>query len=282
MAEDTNTFTEKISGKNVDFLVKTPTLGDMEEASKVRNRAFTDAINSKALLRAKLDDILKEQGLWNDAKQAELTSLQQELISGERQLAKGGMRLADAKKLAISMRRVRVKMQELLSIRNNLDNNTAEGLADNARFNYLVSACLVYKEDRKLYFVDLTDYLNRSTDPVGIQGAQILASAMYGLDSDFESKLPENIFLKDFKLIDNKLRLINSSGELVDEEGRLIDTIGRFIDDKGNRVDIDGNPLNEDGTYAFERKPFLDDDGEPIILEKETISKPKRRRITNK
>ena len=277
---ETNSVTEKIDGKDVKFQVKSPSLQDMDEAYKVRSRAFTDAVNSKALLRARLDDILKEQGLWNDAKQAKLTSLQKDLISGEQALAKGGMRLAEGKKIALDMTQARLDIQELLSVRNNLDNSTAEGHADNARFNYLVSACLVYKDTGKPYFADLADYLNRFTDPVGYRGASILASSMYGLDSDYEAKLPENVFLKDFKFIDDKLRLVNKDGKLVDEEGRLIDEIGRYLDEKGNRIDINGNPLNEDGSYAFERKPFLDDDDKPIILDEEPKKSKKQAKIT--
>ena len=32
-------------------------------------------------------------------------------------------------------------MRDLISVRTSLDNHSAEGQADNARFNYLVSAC---------------------------------------------------------------------------------------------------------------------------------------------
>ena len=277
--DETNVFTDKVDGKDVKFQVKVPSLENMDEAYKVRSRAFTSAINSNALLRARLDDILKEQGLWNDAKQAKLTSLQQDLITGEQVLAKGGMRLSEGKKLALDMRQTRIDMQELLSVRNNLDNSTAEGHADNARFNYLVSACLVYKDTGEPYFSGLADYLNRFTDPIGYQGASILASSMYGLDSNYEAKLPENIFLKDFQFIDDELRLVNKEGKLVDEEGRLIDSIGHFIDEKGSRVDINGNPLNEDGSYAFERKPFLDDDDKPIILDGTPKKTPKQTKI---
>lgn len=253
-----------IDGKTQEFRVRSPNLNDNREAQKVYNTTFNDAVQSNAILRDKLNDFMKQQGLWDDAKEAELTSLQKEILEGERALAKGGIKLSQARQLAIEMRQKRVAQRELLSTRTSLDSNTAEGQADNARFNYLVSACLVYNDTGKPYFKDLADYLNSATKPVSIEAASRLASMMYGLDSNFEDTLPENKFLKSYGFVDEKLRLVDDRGRLVDLDGRLIDENGKFIDENGNFVDIDGNPLTKDGEYAFEQQPFLDDDGKPI------------------
>ena len=64
------------------------------------------------------------------------------------------------------MRKLRDDLRELISSRTNLDNNTAEGQADNARFNYLVSCCLVYSDNKKGYFNSYEDYLNRSSEEI--------------------------------------------------------------------------------------------------------------------
>jgi hypothetical protein len=113
----------------------------------------------------------------------------------------------------------------------------------------------------------MEDYLNRATEQVAVLGAQNLANMLYGLDSDYENNLPENKFLKKYKFVDDKLRLIDKQGRLIDEEGRLIDESGRFINDKGEFVDKFGNRVDFDGNYVVEFKPFLDDDGNPIVEE---------------
>jgi hypothetical protein len=77
-------FTATVDGKNMEFTVRTPSLQDQREGQKVYNQAFTDAIKSKSVVRAKLDDLLQEQGLWNDEKQAKFTGLQKELLDGEK------------------------------------------------------------------------------------------------------------------------------------------------------------------------------------------------------
>jgi len=263
-------FKIEIDGTEKTFVVRSPSLADQREAQKVYNTAFTDAIKSNSVVRAKMDDVLEEQGLWNKEKQKKYENLQQELFDGEKRLAKGGFSLTDAKKLALRMREVRLEMRDLISVRTSLDNHSAEGQADNSRFNYLVSACVVYKDNDKPYFKDLEDYMNRQDDPVALAGAQKLANIIYGLDNNFEKNLPENKFLKKYKFVNEELRFIDKQGRTIDREGRLVDENGRYIDEDGNFVDKDGNRVDEEGEYLVDTQPFLDDDGNPVVLEEET------------
>lgn len=269
----TRTFTTKLDDKEITFLVRSPSLQDQREATKVYNQAFSEALKAKAVVRAKLDDLLVEQGLWDDSKQFRFSELQSQILEGERKLARGGISLSDAKLEALRMRKLREDLRELISVKTSLDTHTAEGQADNARFNYLVSACTVYNDTKKPYFHSYEDYNNKASDIVAILAAQNLAGMLYGLDSDYEEKLPENKFLKQYKFVDEKLRLINKDGKLVDAEGRLIDENGRFINDKGEFVDKDGNLVDKDGDYVVEFKPFLDDNGNPIVVKEEKEKK---------
>ena len=85
----TRTFTATVDGTEQTFLVRSPSLQDQKEATKIYNTAFTDALKSKAIVRAKLDDLLVEQGLWDDSKQMRFSTLQAQILEGERKLAKG-------------------------------------------------------------------------------------------------------------------------------------------------------------------------------------------------
>jgi hypothetical protein len=268
------TFKTTIDSKEREIMVRSPSLQDQREGQKIYNQTFTDAIKSKAVVRAKMDDVLTEQGLWNNEKQARLTELQQALLDSERRLALGGISLREAKKIAMDMKDTRESIRDLIGARSSLDNHSAEGQADNAKFNYLVSACVVYNDTKDPVFKNMEEYLNRGNEAVAILGAQNLANMLYGLDSDYESNLPENKFLKKYKFVDDKLRLIDKQGRLVDEEGRLIDNNGRFINDKAEFVDKFGNRVDVEGNYIVEFKPFLDDDGKPIVEENkdETVS----------
>lgn len=281
----------KFKVKDVELQVVSPSAADNREANKVYNQAFNDALKSKAIVRARLDDILKEQGLWDDAKQAEYNTLQAKLLESERQLKKGGITLATAKEIALQMKRDRETLRELISDRTSLDNHTAEGQADNAKFNYLVYACTAYADNpSKKYFASYDDYQKRSSELVAIMAAQHVANFVYGLEDDYESKLPENKFLKDYRFVDDSGRLVNKEGKYVDTEGRLIDKNGRYIDEEGNFIDKQGNRVDEEGEYIVEFTPFLDDDGKPVALasdeseeESEVVEeKPKKARKTAK
>ena len=225
------------------FKLTEVSLNQQNEATKVYNRAFRDALESGALLRNKLEDHMRQQGIWDDEKQKQLDDVQRAILENEKKIAKGGIRLKVAKDLALEMSDKRVEMRNILMQRNSLDGNTAEGQADNARFDYLVSASLVYSDSGKPYFKDLADYRNRSTEPVAIEAARRLAQLVYGLDSNYEKNLPENKFLSDFEFVDNDLRLINNEGQYVDREGNLLNEDGRFVDDEGNLIDREGNPV---------------------------------------
>jgi hypothetical protein len=270
----TRTFTALVDGKDKEMFVRSPSLQDQKEATKYYNQTFSEALKAKAVVRAKLDDLLVEQGLWDATKQAKFTQLQSEILDGEKRLAKGGIKLTEAKEVAMKMKKTREELRDLISVKTSLDTHTAEGQADNARFNYLVSACTMIKENNQPFFKNYEDYNNRSTEPAAILAAQNLAGMLYGLDSDYEDKLPENKFLKQYKFLDDKLRLINKEGKLVDQDGRLIDEKGRFINEKGEYVDKDGALVDKDGDYIVEFKPFLDDNDNPIVIENKE-EKPK-------
>lgn len=267
-------FKVNIDGKETELEIRAATLADQRESQKVYNQAFSDAVKSGSIVRAKLDDLLKDQGLWDDKKEIEFKTLQKQILDSEKKLAKGGISLKAAKNLAINLQQFRNSLRDLISVKTNLDSHTAEGQADNARFNYLVSACVVYKNNGNKYFKNYEDYLNRAAETVSIVAAQKLASIMYGLDNDFEKKLPENKFLIKYKFVNDDLQLVDTEGRLVDEEGRLIDSNGRFINEEGKFVDKDGNLVDAGGDWIVEFEPFLDDNGQPIEDEKNNEPPP--------
>lgn len=278
----TRTFKADVSGKENTFLIRSPSLQDQREATKVYNQTFSEALKARAVVRAKLDDILVEQGLWDANKQAQFTRYQSDILDGEKKLAKGGISLSEAKQVALDMRKNRAELRDLIAVKTNLDTHTAEGQADNARFNYLVSVCTVYNDSKEQYFKSYEEYLNRSSDPIAILAAQNLAGMLYGLENDYEEKLPENKFLKQYKFVDDRLRLVNKDGKLVDEKGRLVDDNGRFINDKGQFIDKDGNLVDLDGDYVVEFKPFLDDEGKPVVLDEPKTKDAKDKDETTK
>ena len=258
---------EDVDGKKKTVYVKTPDSAINRQAQLAYNRAFRDALQSGAILRQKLDDILREQDVWNDDKQRQYDDIVKKLSDKERAIDGGGIKLSEAAELAKEMRDKREEFRGLIAERTVIDSNTAEGQADNARFNFLVHACMV-DEGGKTVFSSAEDYENSAVHPYAVEAARVLAEQLYGLDANYDQTLPENKFLKQYKFVDEELRLIDSEGRFVDGEGRFVNEEGRFIEynDDGTTyyVDVDGNRVNEEGDNDVNFTPFLDDDGKPV------------------
>lgn len=266
------------AGSSVTVVVKQPSPKDYRDAQLAYNKAFREALESKAMLRQKLQDYLIEQGIWSEEKQQQYEHLIDEIHKNEDALKQGNIKLSQARDIALKIRELRAKFRSLISERQAYDTNCAEGQADNARFNFLVSRC-VFKQDGVTKVWPTTEAYDESgSEDWAVKAASKLAEMMYGLDSDYDKNLTENKFLVQYKFAREDLRLVNKEGHLVDSDGRLINEEGRFVayreDGTQYFVDRDGNEVGEDGEKKIEFKPFLDDDGNPVILDSDNPDEP--------
>lgn len=262
------TFTVKQEGKpDFTLAVIRPSVKVQQEAQMVYAKAFADYAKAGALLKTKLDAFVREQKIWDDAKQAEYERLIANITANEK-VVKGEVKnttLTKGKEAAIQMRKDRNEVRRLTADRVSLETNTVEGQAENSRFNFLVAACTVFPDTKKPYFANADDFMTREDDPATFTATSHFAQLYYGYDEDTEKGLPENQFLLKWNIVDDKLNFINKEGKRVDSEGRLIDENGRFINEKGEFVDRDGKRVTESGDpVGVETYPFLDEAGLPL------------------
>ncbi len=270
MKKKKETFVVTIDDKEVTLAVIRPGNQQYTEAQKVGHKSFRDAIEGGAFIRQELEGVLRSRNLWNDEKQREMDTLIKRIGENEMKL-KGGIKLSEARQLAIQIRMDRARQLDLLSERSRLDIHTAEAQAEAARFNRLVSLCTIYNDNGKAFFNGYEDYLERASEPAAMQAAQTLAYMEHNLDPNYQSNLPENKFLLKWKMVDEKLRLVNKHGHLVDVDGRLINEDGFYVDENNNPVDRDGNKLDTRGNLFVEESPFLDEDGNPLLEPEEEV-----------
>ena len=235
------TFIVKIGEEEKEDIIRDKTFEYEQAAREVYNQTFNRCLKSGGILRQSLDKIMKEQGIWNEEKQSELTSLQMEMFENEKILDKGGIKLSEAKDIALKLRELRANIILLSAERNSMDSQTVEGQADQARFNVILVRTAVYNTTKKPVFANLDEYLNKSNEEWAFEIAQKLASVEYNYDEDFDKKLPENEFLLKYKFVNEDLALVNKDGE---------------------PVDLEGNVIEKEEEVVFQ--PFLDDDGNPI------------------
>ena len=276
----------------VKVMLKLPGAQEYRDSQVEYNKAFRKALDSGALLRQKLSDHMEQQGIWSKEKQAQNDKFVSEITAKEEMLKKGGIRLTEAKEIALELRGLRAEFRDFLAERNTLDQNSAEGQADNARFSELVRLCMLNPNTKQSYFPSQKDYDEAGDQPWVIEAASELAGMIYGLDPNYDNKLEENKFLKEFDFCNEELSLVNEEGHLVDVDNRLITEDGRYVayrteegrksQDEEDRyfVNRKGDEVvevtDEDGTTRWEkpelakRSPFLDDEDKPIACKEES------------
>lgn len=269
--QNKKTFKVQIDGNDVEFAVLRPTQAVGAKAQRVHSKAFRESVESGAMVRSRIEKVMRDQNLWDDEKQKDYEQTYKRLLEGEKKLAKGGIKLSEAREVAIQMSIDRGAIRQLLANRNQLDQHTAEAAAENAKFNYLVSACTVFSDTGKSYFRDFEDYQNRENDPVAGPAQNLLAMMLYDVEEGHEKKLPESKFLLKYKFVREDLRLIDKQGQLIDIKGRRVNEDGNLVNSEGQVVDAEGNLLTDTGEYKVEFQPFIDEDGKAVSDEPAAI-----------
>jgi len=251
-------------GNDVVVDVTRPTPEENAKAQLASNKTFKQALLSGAMVRKTLDEELERQGIWNKEKQDKLDQYNKDIRDHLTALKKGGIKLSEARDLAIKVRVARMEALTLQAERNDYDSYTAEAQAEAAKIDALVTMC-IKNEKGEPYFKSEEEYRENSSQPFVAEAASKLVTMIYGVDDGWEAELPENKFLKKYDFIDDNLRLINEDKKYVTIDGKEINENFQYVDKDGNITDADGNRLDKDGLPIVESAPFLDEDGQPII-----------------
>lgn len=243
-------------GTKVKIVVKKPSAMLMTKAQKIGVKVWTESIRDGLFTKLTLQDFMRANNIWNDVKEKEQSRISSEINRLEKELALGGasgrrLKVSEGKEKALQIRRLRNQLRELISEKISLESNTAEGLSDNAKFNFLVANCTYYSNGEKVYNT-LAEYEEKSDDEIAFAAAATLGEMIYNLDKSYEENLPENQFLKKFNLVDEDLSLVDKDGNRVDVDGTRVNDKGWLINDKGQRIDRDGNLLSDNGQILIQ------------------------------
>ena len=195
----------KEDGSKVEIYVRKPTNGELTRAEKVRVKSWSKFKSDPDIMsKVQLNRYLQERGIWDKQKEKEKTDLEKTVADLQDKLNRPGkkkVKLSEARDTAIELRRKRVEYRDLISEKIELESNTTESLADNARFDFLVTCCTFYKDGDEKVYNSIGDYENDSTD-TAFAAAAALGQLLYNLTDSFEATLPENEFLINQKLAD--------------------------------------------------------------------------------
>lgn len=265
--------------KEVEIYVQRPNNDTVKLAERYKSKIWNQCIQDEILTKKELAVLMRKRGIWDEAKDKEEQDITREIIRLEKELyhgkdGKSKPKVSEGRDIAIQIRRKRSELRDLIAEKISLEENTADNLADNARFDFLVAHCTFYKDGTRVY-KDFDEYNKKSADEIAFAAANLLGKMLYNLDNDFEKNLPENKFLTKFGLVNQDLSLVDPKNpdQLVDTKGKKIDENGYYIDDNGGRIDRDGNKLTPEGSYEMiEYENDLLDDEKPEAKKKKKKS----------
>lgn len=240
--------------------VQRPTQRIQAKAQEAYNKRFAELLKSGTLVSAEIDKEMKRRNLWDDEQKQTFDMLSKKILEAEGILLKGGIKKSEAKKVAIQLIKDRAELIRLSSDRSRLQQESAEGQSENARFNYLIYACTVYDDGEKAgqkYFNSYDEFMESDDVVVGLAGAELMGLLFNVVE--IQKDLPEYKFLRRYNMVDEELRFINKDGKPTDEDGRLIDSNGRFILEDGSFCDRDKKPVDKDGMPIVKFEEFLED-----------------------
>jgi hypothetical protein len=263
-----NFTTKTKDGKEIELQVVKPGSDVLQKAQIIYASTWQKSINHDPplLLRAKLDKVLRQQGLWSDDKDNQRTRLLREIRDKRLALVKGGVSTNQAVEDALSIMKLQNELNKLLAERNRIDANTAEAQADNAQFNFLVSECTLNFTNGERYFSSYKDYVDRASESTARDAANQMMYLLYDLDEKASEHSPENVLLKKLGRMDEKGRLVKND-KPVDIDGRYVDDEGKYVDEQGDFIDEDGFKVDKYGyPVVTDTQPFVDENGVSIDI----------------
>jgi hypothetical protein len=231
--------TYEVDGK--EYEVIKPNGKQIREARKIYNRVFAAAVREGSFLRSNIRKIAEQHNIWDEDQETRLATIRAEIDKYTDILDRGGIELSEARNYAVKINSLRMEALNVLNAINDLDQLTAEGQAEDESRNYLISQCIVHKDTRKPYCINVDDLYSKTEDPVVILGIAKYTEAENKNGIDIFESLPEIKFLKEFKFMDDEYNFINENGERVDQDGKVL----------------------QENTESVERQPFLRD-GKPV------------------
>ena len=221
------------------IVISEPTPAQDKKSREVYISRYNELRMNKTLgyvPKAKILDLMRELGEWDDELEAELAKHRKELADILEPIHTGGISLVEAKERAGKAQLVRSRIGSINMHITDYENQfTYEAHADDAKYQYLLYTCSKYEDDGSPVFPTVEDY-NNCTDKVLINDAgKALNLMLYGDIKEMYRGITENKFLIDYGFMTADFETLQK----------------------------------EDKEPEF--KPFLSEDGTPV-LKKEPVS----------
>jgi hypothetical protein len=246
--------------KNNEIKLKTVNISPeiRSESNQFYSNAFDKALADGYKLRLECEKLLEQRGLLDTALQdKQIEDLRAKIKKHEIELRSArinGRRLSkdEGFKLALQIRKLRKELNGVGAGLSDFFKNSAESIADNERFQYLIYACTIRQDTGERYWGSYDEMKNESEQAIYTAAINSFVKLSMGVEQDLENPFYENQWLQRMGYANKKGELVDSKGRLIDENGRLVNSEGYFVNEEGKRVDIYGNLVDDKGNLLVE------------------------------
>jgi hypothetical protein len=218
--------TFELNGKS--YKVIEPTINIDSAAKKIYMSEYNKALKNDSVPRDRLDEKLKELGLLSQEDYDRMDKLRNEIDELIKPLKTGGIKLKEMKERAEKAQLLRLQLYSLISYRTKYDDLTAESVAEDARFNFLVYSCLLDDSGKKV-FNSYQDWESCTDNELLEKAASNMIDILYPERGNVFLSLPENEFLVKYGFYNKDLTPVNAVKE---------EAFKPFLDDEDKPIEV--------------------------------------------
>lgn len=182
------------------YKVRLPNSKEREEGERIFSRTFSRALQDGCLLEAQVMKVARDQGLWDENKEAEIAAIKEDLQKKEEVLDEGGIELDEAIEVVREMKSLRAQLWINQLMLAELKSQSANHKAEAARTEYFVSRCLIDEKGNQV-FKNVDDYYLQQNSELANLATFNFSKIWYNYNEDSFS-FPEDRFIKEFNLQD--------------------------------------------------------------------------------
>lgn len=189
------------NGNEVTLKFVRPNQATIAKGDLKFREAYSRAFRSGVLVNAEVMKMLRERGIWDDEKDAEVDSLRVKLAELEEKLETDhSISNEVGEDIVLEMKKIRLEIARLNSAYTSVVDNTCESIGGEARNQYFAATCVVDSKGSKV-FKDMDDFLARLDEQVALDSyreaviAGLEDQLNVELPSDLSSHYPENKWL---------------------------------------------------------------------------------------
>jgi len=188
-------FDSVIDGKDVKLKLLPENLEIERKCDMEYHIAYTQLMQRGIMPKATLEKMMKEQEIWRETDEEQLTSLQRQLVDLQIELEKATTHeegLAIAKNMGV----LRADCLKLIEAKAAVLSNSCEALADSIRKDAYIAYATVYADTNKKVFRDYHDLILRANEAVVIDARAQLLDIVSKTFNESLTGLPEVSYVR--------------------------------------------------------------------------------------